>query len=476
MAVRGFFYNSVNKDRLYNGQDMNEDKAPFYKEGVAYGHLQVTADGESMAVKVDGGSRTGYAYINLHTIHNTTVLELPVSGSNGTLPRIDRVILRNDETERKPSIFILEGAYSSNPQPPELTNNDTIQEKCLAEIYVAAGAVAISQSDITDTRADTGLCGFIASQFEDFDFSQFTKQFNAWFALEKKSMEQDHANFIEEYAEMTQAFMTDQEAQWNKWFKEKQTELSGDIAGKLQLQIDDVKEKVYNIAFKVYIISTLEQITSPVRMYAFKGDISKYFASIPHDKLKDENRRYIGDKKALMLMDDIIDHNGILPDGVGIPVGNLTSQLFANVYGNKLDKFCKHVLHIPYFVRYMDDFIILSDDLEQLKEWVKRIEEFLENEMLLHINPKSTILYAGNGIDFCGYIHYADHKKVRKSSIRKLKQDVKAYELGELPPEEFNRKYESRKGHLGHADTYHIAKAVEYELLFYEWERLEATA
>jgi hypothetical protein len=49
MAVRGFFYNSVNKDRLYNGQDMNEDKAPFYKEGVAYGHLQVTADGESMA-------------------------------------------------------------------------------------------------------------------------------------------------------------------------------------------------------------------------------------------------------------------------------------------------------------------------------------------------------------------------------------------------------------------------------------------
>jgi len=74
------------------------------------------------------------------------------------------------------------------------------------------------------------------------------------------------------------------------------------------------------------------------------------------------------------------------------------------------------------------------------------------------------------------YSIYADHKKVRKSSIRKLKQDVKAYELGELPPEEFNRKYESRKGHLGHADTYHIAKAVEYELLFYEWERLEATA
>lgn len=267
MAVRGFFYNATDlndKERMYNGQDMNEDKAPFYKEGVAYGHLQVTADGENMAVKVDGGPRTGYAYINLHTIHNSTVLELTVSGANGTLPRIDRVILRNDETERRPSIFILEGAYSSNPQPPELTNNDVIQEKCLAEIFVAAGAVAITQADITDTRADPALCGFIASQFADFDFSQLTNQFNAWFALEKKEMEADHAAFIEEYAELTQSFMTDQAAEWEKWFQAKQDELAGDVAGKMQLQIDDLKSKVHNMAFKVYITDLLEQITSPV--------------------------------------------------------------------------------------------------------------------------------------------------------------------------------------------------------------------
>lgn len=264
MAVRGFFYNSVDRDRLYNGQDMNEDKAPFYKEGVAYGNLQVTASGESMAVKVDGGTRTGYAFLNLHTIHNTTVLELPVSGSNGTLPRIDRVILRNDETERKPSIFILEGAYSSNPQPPDITRNETIQDLCLAEIYVAAGAVAISDADITDTRADVGLCGFIASQFEDLDFSQFTKQFNAWFASEKKAMEKDHAAFVEEYADLTQDFMNNQEKAWDKWFKEKQDQLDGDVAGKLQLQIDDLKEKVYNMAFKIHITNLLEQITSPV--------------------------------------------------------------------------------------------------------------------------------------------------------------------------------------------------------------------
>lgn len=264
MAVRGFFYNSVNKDRKYNGQDMNEDKAPFYKAGVAYGHLQVTADGTKMAVKVDGGTRTGYAFINLHTIHNTTVLELPVSGANGSLPRIDRVVLRNDETARKASIFILEGAHSTNPRPAELTNNESIQEKCLAEIFVAAGAVTITQADILDTRPDNGLCGFIASQFNDVNFEQFASQFNTWFTIEKKSIEKDHVDFTKEYDNLTQSFMTNQATLWEKWFKEKKTELSGDVAGNLQLQIDDLKEKVHNVAFKVYITSLLRQIKNPV--------------------------------------------------------------------------------------------------------------------------------------------------------------------------------------------------------------------
>lgn len=120
-------------------------------------------------------------------------------------------------------------------------------------------------------------------------------------------------------------------------------------------------DQLYQWMYELMIIAAL-------RLYAYKGDISKYFASIPHDELKTENRRYIGDRKALYLMDNIIDKNGILPDGVGIPVGNLTSQLFANVYGNRLDKFVKHTLHIKYYIRYMDDFIILSPDLAQLKE------------------------------------------------------------------------------------------------------------
>ncbi len=74
----------------------------------------------------------------------------------------------------------------------------------------------------------------------------------------------------------------------------------------------------------------------------------------------------------------------------------------------------------------------------------------------MHLNPKSTILYAGNGIDFCGYIHHPEYRKVRKASVRRLKNDVKHLEAGELDREAFERKYKSRLGHMGHADTYHV--------------------
>ena len=260
MAVRGFFYNATDlndKEHMYNGQDMNEDKAPFYKEGVAYGHLQVTAGGGSMEVTVDGGTRTGYAYINLHTIHNTAPLTLTLSQASGTLPRIDRIVLRNDETERKPSIYVLEGAFSSNPQAPDLVNNDVIQEKSLARIYVAAGAVEITQADITDERPDTTVCGFIGSQFEELDFSQWSAQFNKWFSDEKKAVEK-------EYTKMVQEFQTERTAQWDEWFEAKQTQLSGDVAGKLQLQIDDLRTKVHNIAHKVNVAYLLETIQAAV--------------------------------------------------------------------------------------------------------------------------------------------------------------------------------------------------------------------
>ena len=118
----------------------------------------------------------------------------------------------------------------------------------------------------------------------------------------------------------------------------------------------------------------------------------------------------IKDKEALTLIDRIIDHNGNMPDGVGIPVGNLTSQLFANIYLDKLDRFIKHTLGVKHYVRYMDDFILLSPDKGQLREWLEAIEIFLRDELRLKLNPKTTILAAKNGIDFVGYKQPGQHK------------------------------------------------------------------
>lgn len=196
-------------------------------------------------------------------------------------------------------------------------------------------------------------------------------------------------------------------------------------------------------------------------IYAIKGDIHHYFQSVSHDILKAEIRRYISDKALLKILDRIIDHNGIFPPGVGIPVGNLTSQLFANVYLNKLDQFVKHTLKIHYYVRYMDDFIILSEDPAELRRILAEIEIFLRRELRLELNPKTTILAAKNGINFVGYIHFKDHKKIRKDAMRRLKKLLRAFETGEMELDAFDRSLTSRIGHMGHADTYNLIQKTE---------------
>ena len=197
------------------------------------------------------------------------------------------------------------------------------------------------------------------------------------------------------------------------------------------------------------------------KLYAIKADIHAYFKSINHNRLKKEIRRVIKDENVLLLTDRIIDHNGEMPDGTGIPVGNLTSQLFANVYLDALDKYVKEVLGVKKYIRYMDDFIILSPDIEQLKDWLQKIEAFINTELLLSFNPKTTIVCASTGgIDFVGYKHRATHKKVRKDSIKRIKRTIKQYERGETTKESLQKSICSWTGHAGHADSYHLREKI----------------
>lgn len=196
-------------------------------------------------------------------------------------------------------------------------------------------------------------------------------------------------------------------------------------------------------------------------LYAIKADIHHYFQSIDHAVLKTEIRKVIKDAGVLALLDRIIDHNGNIPDGVGIPVGNLTSQLFANIYLDALDQFIKHELGVEAYIRYMDDFVILSPDKEQLRSWLARIEQFLREELKLEFNPKTTILAAKNGIDFVGYKHRATHRKVRKDSIKRIKRTIKKCESGKITKEQLQKSIQSWTGHAGHADSYNLRKKIE---------------
>ena len=200
------------------------------------------------------------------------------------------------------------------------------------------------------------------------------------------------------------------------------------------------------------------EVVQGKKIYAIKGDIHHYFQSIDHAILKTEIRKVIKDAGVLALLDRIIDHNGNMPDGVGIPVGNLTSQLFANIYLDALDQFIKHELGVEAYIRYMDDFVILSPDKEQLRSWLARIEQFLREELKLEFNPKTTILAAKNGIDFVGYKHRATHRKVRKDSI---KRTIKKCERGKITKEQLQKSIQSWTGHAGHADSYNLRKKIE---------------
>ena len=191
-------------------------------------------------------------------------------------------------------------------------------------------------------------------------------------------------------------------------------------------------------------------------LFALKADISGYFASVDHARLKALLRRAIKCNDTLWLCDLIIDGGG--ENGRGIPVGNLTSQLFANVYLDALDKFVKEELQIKYYMRYMDDFVILSHDKKELHTVLQEIEGFLFADLALRLNPKTCVFNAKNGVDFCGYRHYKGHKKVRERSIRGMRNKVRAFRKGKISKENFKKSVKSWLGHIQHADTFHLRR------------------
>ena len=162
---------------------------------------------------------------------------------------------------------------------------------------------------------------------------------------------------------------------------------------------------------------------------------------------------------------------------VGMPIGNLTSQLFANIYLNELDQLCKHELHLHYYIRYMDDVIILSNDKRELAEIKEIIEEFLNNVLHLDLNKKTAIRPCYDGIDFVGYRIWATHRKLKKQTARRMIRNVKRMceevAAGNMSKEEFERVAASYNGVLQHCNSYGLRRKLNDIYFHYSYPQPE---
>lgn len=207
--------------------------------------------------------------------------------------------------------------------------------------------------------------------------------------------------------------------------------------------------------------------------YVLKLDISKYFYRVDHDVLMNLLRRITADKDLLYILEKIIrsenkfglqigDHAFIHDRiaGIGIPIGNLTSQMIANLYLNELDQFAKHNLGVKHYVRYMDDVCIVHTDKKYLWQVKDKIEQFLATKLKLVLNNKTEVRTANQRVDFCGYRVWPTHIKMRKKSVLKMKRHLRylqrEYARGNISIQKLNSSLQSYLGLLQQFDCYQL--------------------
>lgn len=217
-----------------------------------------------------------------------------------------------------------------------------------------------------------------------------------------------------------------------------------------------------------------------------KGDVSKYFYRVDHQVALEVYADYTDDPWFLRLMSVIINNPDVpfgLPIGmraddcpreqriyeVGMPIGNLTSQETANIYLDRLDQYCKHVIGLHFYVRYMDDFIILCRR-EEAQEILDTIEGFLFENLRLNISPKSRILPARQGCEFVGFMVTPHGLRLRKKTAKHIKSSLKhiaeLYGQGAIS---FDRALDTVRSYIGmtkHCNGYNMRRWIEDNIVF----------
>lgn len=204
-------------------------------------------------------------------------------------------------------------------------------------------------------------------------------------------------------------------------------------------------------------------------VYVLKFDIRSYFPSVDHAILLELLSRRIACGDTTWLIEKIIESWPANGGNKGIPIGNLTSQFFANVYLHELDKFAKQMLQAKFYIRYMDDGVIVHGDRTWLHEIREYIREFLTDTLKLQLNSKTNIFPAAQGINFLGYRIWPTHRLLRKDSAkrmqRKLKKFEQEYTAGDIALDKIHASIMSWIGHTQHAECYQLRKRLFGEFI-----------
>lgn len=202
--------------------------------------------------------------------------------------------------------------------------------------------------------------------------------------------------------------------------------------------------------------------------YVLKCDVKKFFYNIDKEILFEILKKDISD-------DDLLNFTKVLifsedNSKVGIPIGNYTSQFFANIYLNELDHYIKEKINVKYYIRYMDDFILLFPSKEEASYVFNLIREFLNKKLNLELNRKSRYFPNNQGIDFCGYKIYETHILVRKRCKKDMKKKIKKWNnlfyKNKLDLKKTQMSISSWKSHCKHACSYNLVNKMMDKITF----------
>ncbi len=204
--------------------------------------------------------------------------------------------------------------------------------------------------------------------------------------------------------------------------------------------------------------------------WALKCDVKRFYDTVDHQILFKIISRDIKDKKFLNLIQQVINSFSIT-EGKGMPIGNLTSQIFTSIYLNELDRFIKHKLKIKFYMRFADDLIILSRNKYDLEKLVLKLELFLKENLLLKLHPnKISIKPISQGFDFLGYVTFSHYRVLRtvtkRRMLKKLSKRLDEYLSGEIAEYSMNQALQSYLGILSHANTKKLENQIRNQFFF----------